>query len=49
MLVAALLVVPVVAIEASHVSHGWKTFGAVLNWIVWRIGRVTPGPRVARG
>jgi voltage-gated potassium channel len=35
MLVAALLVIPVIVIEQSDVSEGWKTFGGVLNWIVW--------------
>jgi voltage-gated potassium channel len=33
--VAALLVIPVVVIEASSASHGWKTFGQTLNWVIW--------------
>jgi len=35
MFIAALLVIPVVVIEASHVSSTWKTFGLALNWVVW--------------
>jgi voltage-gated potassium channel len=35
MFVAALLVIPVVVLEATHVSHGWKTVGSVLNWLIW--------------
>ena len=35
MFVAALLVIPIVVIETSSFSHGWKTIGAVLNWCVW--------------
>jgi len=34
-LVAALLVIPVIVIEESNVSHGWKTFGSILNWVIW--------------
>jgi voltage-gated potassium channel len=34
-LVAALLVIPVIFLERDRVSHGWKTFGSVLNWLVW--------------
>jgi len=34
-LVAALLVVPVLFIEESDVSTGWKTFGELLNWAIW--------------
>lgn len=35
MLVAALLVIPVVVIEESHASPGWREFGTALNWLVW--------------
>ena len=35
MFVAALLVIPTVVIDVSAVSSGWKTCGAVLNWVVW--------------
>jgi voltage-gated potassium channel len=35
MLVAALLVIPVLVIDQSSLTHGWKTLGAVLNWVVW--------------
>jgi voltage-gated potassium channel len=35
MFVAAVLVVPVIVIEASDPSRGWRVFGDVLNWIVW--------------
>jgi voltage-gated potassium channel len=34
-LVAALLVIPVIVLERNNVSHGWRTVGSVLNWIVW--------------
>jgi len=33
--VAALLVIPVIVIEQTHVGHGVKTFGDVLNWAIW--------------
>jgi voltage-gated potassium channel len=33
--IAALLVIPVIVIEQAHVSHGIKTFGATLNWVIW--------------
>ena len=33
--VAALLVIPVIVIEQVHVSHGVKTFGSALNWVIW--------------
>ncbi len=33
--IAALLVIPVIVIEQAHVSHGVKTFGAALNWVIW--------------
>lgn len=35
MLVAALLVVPVVAVEESSLGDPWQTFAAVLNWAIW--------------
>jgi voltage-gated potassium channel len=35
MFVAALLVVPVVVLDASHTGHGWKTFALILNWLIW--------------
>ena len=34
MFIAALLVVPVVLIENSSVSHGWRTFAGALNWAI---------------
>jgi voltage-gated potassium channel len=33
--VAALLVIPVIVIEQAHVSHGIKTLGVILNWLIW--------------
>jgi voltage-gated potassium channel len=33
--VAALLVIPVIVIEQAHVSHGVKTLGEILNWLIW--------------
>jgi voltage-gated potassium channel len=35
MLVAALLVVPVVAIEESSLGDPWQTIASVLNWAIW--------------
>jgi hypothetical protein len=35
MFVAALLVVPVVVIENSSVTGGWRTFAGALNWLIW--------------
>ncbi len=35
MLVAALLVVPVVAVEQSSVGDPWRVLAAVLNWAIW--------------
>ena len=32
--VAALLVIPVIVIEQAHVSHGVKTLGVILNWLI---------------
>jgi len=33
--IAALLVIPVIVIEQVHVRHAIKTFGGVLNWVIW--------------
>jgi voltage-gated potassium channel len=35
MLLAALLVVPVVALEESSVGEPWQAVAAVLNWVIW--------------
>jgi voltage-gated potassium channel len=35
MLVAALLVVPVVAVEQSHLDDPWRFLAAILNWTIW--------------
>lgn len=35
MLVAALLVIPVIAIEQTDVGDSWKTAAGVLNWCIW--------------
>jgi voltage-gated potassium channel len=35
MLVAALLVVPVVAVEQSNLGDPWSLLAAVLNWAIW--------------
>lgn len=35
MLVAALLVVPVVAVEQSSLGEPWTPLAAVLNWVIW--------------
>jgi voltage-gated potassium channel len=35
MLAAALLVVPVVAIEQSSLGEGWQSIASVLNWAIW--------------
>ncbi len=34
-IVAALLVIPVIAIEQSSVGGSWKTAAAITNWITW--------------
>jgi voltage-gated potassium channel len=34
-LVAALLVIPVIAIEQSDAGHPWDTVATVLNWATW--------------
>jgi voltage-gated potassium channel len=36
-MVAALAVIPVIVIEQSHLSHGWKTLGNALNWTIWSV------------
>ena len=35
MLVAALLVIPVIAVEQSDVGEPWRAAAGVLNWIIW--------------
>lgn len=35
MLAAALLVVPVVAVEQSNLGEPWRSSAAVLNWAIW--------------
>src|SRR5206468_7497434 len=35
MLVAALLVVPVVAVEQSSLGEPWTSLASVLNWAIW--------------
>jgi voltage-gated potassium channel len=35
MLVAALLVIPVVAVEESSLGEPWSSLAAVLNWAIW--------------
>jgi hypothetical protein len=35
LLVLALLVIPVVLIQESHASHGWRELAAALNWVIW--------------
>jgi len=35
MLAAALLVIPVLAIEESDLSHGWQLAADVLDWAIW--------------
>jgi voltage-gated potassium channel len=35
MVVAALLVVPLIAIEESDLGQPWATVGVVLNWATW--------------
>jgi voltage-gated potassium channel len=34
MLVAALLVVPVVAVEQSSLAEPWTTLASILNWMI---------------
>lgn len=35
MLVAALLVIPVIAVEQSDAGDPWRTIAAVTNWAIW--------------
>jgi voltage-gated potassium channel len=35
LLVAAVAVIPVILIEQSHASQGWKTAAAAANWVIW--------------
>ncbi len=35
MLVAALLVIPVIAVEQSDAGEPWRTIAGVLNWTIW--------------
>lgn len=35
MLIAALLVVPVIAIEESGATGAWRSAAVVLNWVIW--------------
>ena len=35
MLIAALLVLPVLAIQASDLTGGWQTAADVLDWLIW--------------
>jgi voltage-gated potassium channel len=35
MLVAAVLVVPVVAVEQSSLGEPWTTLASILNWVIW--------------
>ena len=37
MLAAALLVIPVIAIEQSDVGEPWRTLAAVTNWLIWLV------------
>ncbi len=35
MLVAALLVIPVIAVEQSDAGEPWRFLAGVLNWLIW--------------
>ncbi len=35
MLIAALLVIPVIAVKQSDVGEPWRTVAGVLNWAIW--------------
>lgn len=35
MLVAALLVIPVIAVEQSDVGDPWRGIASVVNWAIW--------------
>lgn len=34
-IVAALLVIPVIAVEQSGLGESWKSLAGVMNWIIW--------------
>ncbi|MFL5964506.1 MAG: potassium channel family protein [Gaiellaceae bacterium] len=36
-IVAALLVIPVIVIEESSLSSGWRDAAAVVNWLIWLV------------
>ena len=36
-LVAALLVIPVIAIEQSEAREPWRTLASALNWLIWLV------------
>lgn len=36
-LVAALLVIPVIAVEESDAGDSWRTAAAVVNWLIWLV------------
>ena len=36
-LLAALLVLPIIVVEESDLSHGWKLAANIANWLVWFI------------
>jgi hypothetical protein len=42
MLVAALLVIPVLAIEESGADEPWSAVANVLNWAIWEHSRSRP-------
>jgi voltage-gated potassium channel len=35
MLLAALLVIPTIGLQATHVSHRWRLAASVLDWAIW--------------
>src|SRR2546423_269810 len=35
MVIAALLVIPAIIFQESHLGQPWKTVGDVLNWATW--------------
>ena len=35
MIFASALVIPALILEGADVSHAWKTFALVLNWVIW--------------
>lgn len=46
-LIAALLVIPVIVIEQTHVSETWKHVGVVVNWMIWAAFAVELGVMLA--